>query len=136
MRWDAVIQLDSICVQTTVFSPVALRVDDALMFLALAGLDEKQFGFSGHDGAICSKERFHQPPDADSVSVHAMHTPLQAVAENTTHQAVPSLLASARQFLHQRQHLFACTIPMNLHLKAEPSKDRFQTHWKAETWEM
>lgn len=126
MRGDAVLDLDCVVSYTAVFSLVTVHADGALSPLALAGLDEEQFGFSSHGGACCSNERFHQQVDADSVAVHAVHTPLQAVAENATHHAVPVGLASARQLLHQRQHLLARAVPMNLHLKAEPAKDFVQ----------
>lgn len=124
---NAVCDCDSFGAYTTVVRPVTVHVDNVLIIVALAGLDEKQFGFSSHRGAFCSNERFHQHLDVDSVAVDTTHTPLQAVAENTTHHAVPFLLASAGRLLHQRQHVFARTVPMNLHLKAKPAKDFIQT---------
>lgn len=123
MRRNAVFCLNSVCFYTTVFRPVPVWVGKALIIVALAGLDEKQFGFSSHREAFCSNKRFHQHPDVDGVAVHAIHAPLAAMAENTTHHAVPLSLASAGQFLHQGQHLSARTVLMNLHLKAKPAKD-------------
>lgn len=127
MSWNAEFHLDSVCVNITVFRPVTVHVDNTLMTVALTGLDEKQFGFPSQGSAFCSNERFHQHPDVDSVAVHAVHTALQAVAENKTHHAVPFLPASVGQVLHQGQHLLARTVPLHLHLKAKPAEDFSQT---------
>lgn len=123
---NTVICSEGIGVHAAVLRLVTIRVNDSLLIGALASLDEKQLGFFSQRAAFAPNERFHQLPDVDSVAVHAVHTPLLAVAENATRHTVPFLLASVGQFLHQGQHLFARTVPVNLHLKAEPFKDFMQ----------
>lgn len=125
---NTVICSDGIGVHTAVLRLVTIRVNASLLIGALASLDEKQLGFSSQRVAFAPNERFHQLLDVDSAAVHAEHTPLLAVAENATRHTVPFSLASVGQFLHQGQHLFACTVPVNLHLKAKPFKDFIQIH--------
>lgn len=104
-------------------SHVTVQVNATLLVFPLAGLDEKQFGFSSQRGAIISTERFHQQLDADTVAIYTIHTTLLAVAENATHHTVPFWQDSAGQVLHQGQHLLALTVPLNLYLEAKPSED-------------
>lgn len=133
MTRNTVICLDGIGVDTAVLRLFTIRVNDSLNIGALASLDEKQLGLFSQSGAFAPNEWFHQLLDVDSDAVHAVHTPLLAVAENATRHTVPFSLGSVGQVLHQDQYLFARTVLVNLHLKAEPGKDFFQTLWKVGT---
>lgn len=93
---NTVICLDDIGVDTAVLRLFTIRVNDSL-----ASLDEKQLGLLSQRGAFAPNEWFHQLLDFDRVAVHAVHTPLLAVAENATRHTVPFSLASLGQVLHQ-----------------------------------
>lgn len=123
MRRNTVFRLDSIGVSRH----ANIRVDDILLFAALAGLDEKHFRFSSQRGAVGPRERLHQHADFDSAAIYTIHAPLQAVAENAAHHTVPVTLACFGQFLNQGQHLSPRAVPLNLHLKSEPPQDFIQT---------
>lgn len=133
MRGNRFFRLDSIGVNTVASRLASIRVDDILLFDALAGLDEKNFRFSNQRGAVGPREKLHQHPDLDSAAIYTMHAPLQAVAENAAHHTVPVSLACFGQCLNQGQHLCARAVPLNLHLKSEPLKDFIQTRWKTDT---
>lgn len=105
---------------------VGLDVDGVLFSVTLAGLDEKQLGFSSQRGAFGAIEGFGQLPDGDVDAVHAVHAVLFAVAEDAAHEAVYVTVVPAAQILHHRQHLVALTVVFYQHLKAEPLEHLLQ----------
>lgn len=133
MRRNTFFRLDSIGVSKVVSRLATIRADETLLFDALAGLDEKKFGFSGQSGAVGPRERLHQHLDFDRMAIYTIHAPLLAMAENATHHTVPFSPASFGQVLDQGQHAFGRTVPLNLHLESEPLKDFTQACWKTDT---
>lgn len=133
MSRNTVFRLDRIGVNTAVSRIARIHVDDILLSLALAGLDEKNFRFSSQRGAVGPRERLHQCADIYTGAIYTTHAPLHAVAENAAHHTVPVLLACLGQFLNHGQHVCARAVPLNLHFKSEPRKDFSQAPWKTDT---